>query len=140
MMKLIVGSKGTGKTKQMVDLINESLKTNEGNIVCIEKSMKLTYDLSHKCRLIDMDESRIKGYDMLYGFIAGLRAGNYDINEIYVDGVLKVGRTADGGKDLDGLGKLLADLEALAGAHVKFVVTVSADEAELPESVKKFIA
>ncbi|MDL2214166.1 hypothetical protein LJB76_01240 [Clostridia bacterium OttesenSCG-928-O13] len=134
MVKLIVGSRGSGKTKQMVEQINESIKTTTGNIVCIEKGMKLTYDLDHKCRLIDMDEYKIAGYDMVYGFVAGILAGNYDIVEVYVDGILKV---LD--RDLDALGKLLTGLEAVGGENVKFIITVSADLAELPESVKKYV-
>lgn len=133
MVKLIIGSRGTGKTKQLVEMINESVKTASGNIVCIEKGMKLTYDLDHKCRLIDMEEYKISGYDRVYGFIAGLLAGNYDIMEVYVDGILKV---LD--RDLDALGKLLGNLEALSGDNVKFVVSVSADMEELPDTVKKF--
>lgn len=134
MIKLIVGDKGSGKTKQMIELINNSIKTTTGNIVCIEKGMKLTYDLDHKCRLIDMDEYNLEGYDMLYGFVAGILAGNYDIVEVYVDGILKVLN-----KDLDALGKLLEQLDKLGGDHVEFCVTVSADMAQLPESVKKYV-
>ncbi len=134
MIQLIVGSRGTGKTKQMVEMINSSVKDNKGNIVCIEKGMKLTYDLDHQCRLIDMDEYKIEGYPMLYGFMAGLLAGNYDINEIYVDGILKVGE-----KDLEGLGEVLGSLAGLTGDGVKIIITISCDEADLPESVKKYI-
>lgn len=104
MIQLIVGGKGSGKTKKMIDMINDSAKTTPGNIVCIEKSMKLTYDIDHAARLIDVDEYKISGYDMLYGFIAGILAGNYDIVEVYLDGVLKLGN-----HDLDGLGKLLTN-------------------------------
>lgn len=139
MVELIVGSRGSGKTKQMVHRINEAIKTTSGNIVCIEKSMKLTYDLDHKCRLIDMDEYSIMGYEMLYGFIAGILAGNYDIVELYVDGILKVGSRGSAEKDLEGLGNLLADLEKLAGENVKMVITVSAEEDALPNSVKKYV-
>ena len=110
MIQLIVGGKGSGKTKKMIDMINDSAKTTPGNIVCIEKSMKLTYDIDHAARLIDVDEYKISGYDMLYGFIAGILAGNYDIVEVYLDGVLKLGN-----HDLDGLGKLLDELNVLAG-------------------------
>lgn len=133
MIRLIIGSRGSGKTKQLVEMINAATKTTNGNVVCIEKSMKLTYDLDHACRLIDMDEYKIDGYEMLYGFIAGILAGNYDITEIYMDGVLKVGN-----RDLDGLGTLLGRLDAL-GVDVLFTITVSADEEELPESVKKHL-
>ena len=133
MIKLIVGGKGSGKTKKMIEMINASADTTPGNIVCIEKSMKLTYDVSHAVRLIDVDEYKISSYDMLYGFIAGILAGNYDIVEVYLDGVLKLGN-----HDLDGLGKLLDELNVLAGDGVKVVVTVSADMDVLPESVKKY--
>ncbi|MFV0353222.1 MAG: hypothetical protein ACK5JF_13085 [Oscillospiraceae bacterium] len=133
MIELIIGSRGSGKTKRMVDMINASVKTTQGNIVCIEKSMNLTYDLDHKCRLIDMDQYSIQGYPMLYGFIAGVLAGNYDILEIYIDGILKIGN-----RDLDGLGTLLSDLETLSGDSVKIVVTVSTDLENLPESVRKY--
>ena len=69
MIQLIIGGKGSGKTKKMIDMINESAKTTPGNIVCIEKSMKLTYDIDHNARLIDVDEYKIEGYEMLYGFM-----------------------------------------------------------------------
>ncbi len=134
MINLIIGGKGSGKTKQMIEMINNSIKTTDGNIVCIEKSMKLTYDLDHKCRLIDVDEYHINGYDMLYGFVAGILAGNYDIVELYIDGILKIG-----GNDLEGLGALLAELDTLAGKDTKLVITVSADEDKLPESIKKYM-
>ena len=134
MINLIVGGKGSGKTKKMIDMINASAKTTPGNIVCIEKSMKLTYDIDHAARLIDVDGYKINGYNMLYGFVAGILAGNYDIVEVYLDGVLKLGN-----HDLDGLGVLLDELAALTGDSIKMVVTVSADLEALPESVKKYL-
>ena len=134
MSNLIVGGKGSGKTKKMIDMLNASAKTTPGNIVCIEKSMKLTYDIDHAARLIDVDEYKINGYNMLYGFVAGILAGNYDIVEVYLDGVLKLGN-----HDLDGLGVLLDELAALTGDSIKMVVTVSADLEALPESVKKYL-
>ena len=134
MLNLIVGGKGSGKTKKMIDMINASAKTTPGNIVCIEKSMKLTYDIDHAARLIDVDEYKINGYNMLYGFVAGILAGNYDIVEVYLDGVLKLGN-----HDPDGLGVLLDELAALTGDSIKMVVTVSADLEALPESVKKYL-
>ncbi len=133
MIKLIAGSRGSGKTKQLVELINESVKTNEGSLVCIEKGMHLTYNLDHKCRLIGLDEYKVHGYSMMYGFVAGILAGNYDINEIYIDGILKVGE-----QDLEGLGGFLCDIEVLA-PQIKFIITVSADENSLPASVAKYL-
>ena len=134
MIQLIVGGKGSGKTKKMIDMINASAKTTPGNIVCIEKSMKLTYDIDHSARLIDVDEYGIDGYDMLYGFVAGLMASNYDITDLYIDGILKV---LD--HDINRLGVVLDEMAAIAGDSVKVTVTVSADEAALPHDVKKYL-
>jgi energy-coupling factor transporter ATP-binding protein EcfA2 len=134
MIKLIVGSKGSGKTKAMIDMINAAVKTTTGNIVVVEKGMKLTYDIDHAARLIDLDEYKIMGGEMLYGFIAGLMAGNYDITEIYVDGILKLLN-----HDVTKLGVVLDEIAAITGDSVKAVVTVSADEATLPQNVKKYL-
>ena len=134
MIQLIVGGKGSGNTKKMIDMINASAKTTPGNIVCIEKSMKLTYDIDHSARLIDVDEYGIDGYAMLYGFVAGLMASNYDITDLYIDGILKV---LD--HDINRLGAVLDEMAAIAGDSVKVTVTVSADEAALPHDVKKYL-
>lgn len=134
MIELIVGSKGTGKTKRIVKMINDAVKTSDGNIVCIEKSMNLTYELSHKVRLVDLEDYSIKGYDMLYGFIAGMLAGDYDIEQVYIDGTLRV---TDG--DLDGLARFLEKLIELTDDQLKFVITISADEEDLPSGVRRFL-
>lgn len=134
MIQLIVGTKGSGKTKTLVDMINAGTRTTSGNVVVIEKGMQLTYDIDYKARLVDMDEHHVVGADMFYGFVAGVLAGNYDITELYIDGVLKV---LD--HDLDTLGKVLDQLSAIAGENLKLVVTVSADRAALPESVSKYL-
>ena len=133
MIKLIVGTKGSGKTKAMIDQINDAVKTSKGNVVVVEKGMKLTYDISSSARLIDLDEYKISGGEMLYGFIAGLMASNYDITDLYIDGILKV---LD--HDLNRLGVVLDEIAAIAGDSVKVTVTVSADEAALPHNVKKY--
>lgn len=133
MIKLITGTKGSGKTKAMIEMINKAAETTPGNIVCIEKSMKLTYDVSHAVRLIDVDEYAIAGYEMLYGFIAGVLAGNYDIVEVYIDGILKIGG------DMEGLETLLKKLESLSKGSVNFVITVSADEDSMTPGVKAYL-
>ena len=134
MIKLIVGTKGSGKTKAMIDMINTAVKTTNGNIVVVEKGMKLTYDIDHAARLMDLDEYKIAGGEMLYGFVAGLMAGNYDITEIYIDGILKV---LD--HDVTKLGAVLDEIAAITGDSVKAVLTVSAEEATLPQNVKKYL-
>lgn len=134
MIKLITGKKGSGKTKVLIDMINEAAKSTRGNIVCIEKGAKLTYDIDHSVRLTDTDHFGISGYDSFYGFIAGMFAGNFDISEVYVDSILKIGDY-----DLDGLGKLLEKLSKISGSEIKLVFTVSVDESELPDNVKAFL-
>ena len=132
MIKLIVGPKGAGKTKTMIDMINAAVKTTEGNIVVIEKSMKLTTDINHAARLLDVDEYGIQGADMLYGFFAGVLAGNYDITELFLDGLLKI---VD--HDMDAAAALLARLDAIT-KDVEVIVTVSSAEDALPDSIKKY--
>ncbi len=135
MIKLIVGNKGAGKTKTLVDLINQTAKNAKGNIVCIEKAMKLTFDIEHSVRLIDIVPYHISGYDAFYGFVAGLYASNYDLTDVFVDGILKIG-----GKNLDEFAATLEKLGALNEKNnVNVVFTVSCELAELPESVKKYL-
>ena len=134
MIKLITGKKGTGKTKVLIDMINDAAKNTSGNIVCIEKGAKLTYDIDHSVRLTDTEHYGIDGYNAFYGFVAGMFAGNFDISEVYVDSILKIG-----GRDYAELGVLLQKLEKISGDEIKIVFTVSADESELPDSVKAYI-
>lgn len=134
MIKLIVGNKGTGKTKILINTINEAAKTTKGNLVCIDKTTKLNFDIDRSVRIADVDHYGIDNYESFYGFVAGMLAGNYDIMGVYVDSILKIGNN-----DLDGLGLLLSKLEKLLENDVEMVFTVSADESTLPESVKKYI-
>ena len=133
MIKLITGKKGTGKTKILIDMINDAVKATNGDLICIEKGAKLTYDISYKVRLVDAERFNVSGYDAFYGFVAGMLAGNYDIKEIFVDSILKIG-----GADFDEFGIMLDKLDKLTGDDTKIVFTVSADNEELPASVTKF--
>lgn len=133
MISIITGKKGTGKTKILVDKITEASNNATGNVVCIEKGMKLTYDIPHKVRLVDADEYAIESFDTFYGFVMGMLAGNYDIQEIFVDGILKIG-----GRDYDELGAMFEKLNAHA-KDVNIIFTVSTDAQELPEKVKAFM-
>ncbi|MBQ8727011.1 MAG: hypothetical protein IJY83_00790 [Oscillospiraceae bacterium] len=133
MVKIITGKKGSGKTKVLIDMINEAAKSTSGNIVCIEKGLKLTYDINHSVRLTDMEDYNLEGIDMFYGFVNGMIAGNFDIKEIYVDGILKVV-----GRDYAELGILFDKLDKITGDDIKCIITVSADDDELPDSVMKY--
>ena len=134
MVKLITGKKGTGKTKILIDMINEAAKNTAGNIVCIEKGAKLTYDIDHSVRLTEVESYGITGYEAFYGFLAGMLAGNFDISEVFVDSILKIG-----GADFNALGEMLAKVDKLSSDKIDVVFTVSADKEELPESVKAYI-
>ena len=133
MIYLIPGKKGTGKTKVLVDAIIKAAEEATGNVVCIERGMKLTYEIPSKVRLVDAEEYGINSYDAFYGFVAGLLAGNYDIQQIYVDGILRIG-----GRDYEELGNMIEKVAVLA-KDVKLVFTVSADPEELPDKVRAFI-
>ena len=136
MIKLIVGNKGTGKTKALVAAANEAAKTTKGNVVCIEKGLQLTYDLSHDVRLIDMDEYNVEGYDAFGGFISGVLAGNYDITDVFVDGTVKVG-----GRDFEALAAMIAKIDALPHSKdARLTFSISADASDLPASLSKYIA
>ncbi|HHZ06192.1 MAG TPA: hypothetical protein GX401_05325 [Clostridiales bacterium] len=132
MVTLLIGNKGSGKTKKLISLANEAVATTAGNVVVIEKGAKLTYDVTHKARLIDTDQYKISGYDVLYGFISGICAGNYDVTNIFVDSTFKIC-----GKDMDALKELVNKLSALAdNADTKITLLISADESELPTDMK----
>lgn len=135
MVKVIIGKKGTGKTKALIDMVNQETKQSAGNVVCIEYGDKLKLDISSKARLIDIKSYNIGGIEALEGFILGLFAGNYDITSVYVDSILKII-----GEDLEALGKLLEALDKFTEASKTSVtVMVSAEPADAPESVVKYM-
>ncbi len=135
MIGLIVGPKGTGKTKALIGMIGEAVKETKGSVVCIEKGLKLTYDINYSVRLVDIEHYDIEGFPALYGFVAGIMAGNYDITNIFVDATLKIG-----GKDLNEFAEMVKKLGELMKEHeVKIVFTVSCDKSEIPESISEFI-
>jgi hypothetical protein len=134
MIKLITGKKGTGKTKILIDQINDAVKSTNGNLVCIEKGDNIRRSISFRVRWCDTESFAIEGADAFYGFVAGMLAGNNDIKDVFVDGILKIV-----GRDYDVLGNLFEKLDKLTGEEATVVFTVSADDSELPESVKQFI-
>lgn len=128
MITLILGKKGSGKTKRLIDMCNAATTESKGNVVFIEKDSTLTYDISHKARLAVADEYGIRGFDSFYGFIAGMCAGNYDITDIFVDSTLKIG-----GSDTDKLASFIEKLKELSDkTETNLVLSVSADKADIP--------
>ena len=133
MINLITGRKGSGKTKRLIELVNTALEETKGHVVVIEQGTKLRPDIKYTARLIDTNEYKIESFDALYGFLAGIAAGNYDITDVFIDGVLRICT-----RDYDALGAMFDRLDSL-DTGIKFTFTVSADVTELPESVKKYL-
>lgn len=135
MVRVIMGKKGSGKTKQIIDMINNAVQTEHGNVVCIEKGNKLTFDIHYQIRLVEASQYEISSYPALRGFISGLYAGNYDITHIFIDSLTKIVKVESDRETED----FLDWLDKFSEAHkIKFTITIS-DDAELaPEGVKKY--
>ena len=132
MIKLFIGGKGSGKTKTLIELVNNAASTSNGSVVCIEKGDKLRFDITSKARLIDTDCYKIDDANKLMGFIAGILASNNDITDIFVDSSLKIC-----GNDVAAFEKLLEDVKALVN-DVNLVMTVSIAVDVCPESIKAY--
>lgn len=136
MVRLIMGMKGSGKTKHLIELINSAAKDEPGNVVCIEANRNMTYDIHYHIRLIDAQEYKLNNYDLFRGFISGLYSGNYDISHVFIDNLCKtVGREV--GKDTE---EFLNWLDAFGEKNnIKFTVTISADPADATDGMQKFL-
>jgi hypothetical protein len=135
MLKLIIGVKGTGKTKALINLVNNAVEASHGSVVCIEKGVKLRYDVKYQARLIDTNEYFVADAQSLYGFIAGILASNHDVTDLFVDSALKICEN-----DLAAFDKFLCEMEALiAKLNVNIVMTSSIPTEEASETVKKFL-
>ena len=136
MVSIIMGLKGSGKTKKLVELVREAVNEETGDVVCIEKERKLTYDIPYQARLIDAGVYDIGSYEFLKGLICGVHAGNYDITHFFVDNFYKLVND----KSVDTLVSFLTWLDAFSNAeNISFVISISADPAEMPESVTKYM-
>ncbi|HBL40289.1 MAG TPA: hypothetical protein DDY98_01440 [Ruminococcaceae bacterium] len=134
MIKLILGHKGSGKTKKLVELVNAAAQASNGNVVCVEKESQLTYDVTSRARLTATDTFSIQGYSAFYGFLCGICAGDHDITDIFVDATLRIG-----GRDYNELAQFLAKVNELSKLEEKDITfTVSADKEEIPASVFEF--
>ncbi len=131
MIKLIIGKKGSGKTKKLVDMVNEAANTSLGNVVCIEKGDTLTYSVTHKARLIDTKDYAITGYGEYFGMLCGIKAGNNDVTHIFGDATLKIG-----GSDFEELAVFLERISSIS--DVECVFAISADKTELPTKIFNF--
>jgi|BioPla2DNA2_1021312.scaffolds.fasta_scaffold166143_1 hypothetical protein len=135
MVKVIMGLKGSGKTKKMIELVNSAIDTEKGSVVCIERGNKMRYNINYKARLIDISHYSIESFEMLEGFISGLYASNYDITHVFIDNLMKAG----GEDDLGKAGKFLEWLDKFGeGNNVKFTVTISEAVEDATEEIRKY--
>ena len=128
MVQLIVGKKGKGKTKQLLDKVNAEVKTANGNIVYIDKSTKHMFELNNKVRLIDVSGYPIKNSDEFVGFICGIISQDHDLEQIYLDSFLKVAKLEE--QDVT---STLEQLDAIgAKFNLSFIISISLDKEEIP--------
>ena len=132
MIKLFIGGKGSGKTKTLIELVNNAANESKGNVVCIEKGDKLIHDITYKARLIDTDAYAVCDAEALFGFIAGILASNNDITDIFVDSSLKIC-----GNDVAAFESMLPKLEKISD-NVNIVMSASIAVEEAPEGIKKY--
>ena len=135
MVQMIIGKKGKGKTKQLLDKVNTSIKTANGNIVYIDKSSKHMLELNNKIRLIDASGYGLKNSDEFIGFILGIISQDHDLEEMYLDSFLKVAKL----KDAD-ITATIKELNSISKAfNVNFILSVSLDKEELPAELAEYI-
>ena len=135
MLKLMIGVKGTGKTKTLIEMVNEAVKTSAGSVVCIEKGEKLRYDIKYQARLVNTEEYLVADAQSLYGFIAGILASNHDVTELFVDSALKICNN-----DVAAFEKFVEEIDALiAKTGTKVFMTSSMPVEEASDIIKKFM-
>ncbi len=133
MVQFIVGREGKGKTKHLLDKVNTEIKDAQGNVVYLDKSTKHMFELNNKIRLIDVPEYMVTDSDEFIGFICGIISQDHDLQQMYFDSFLKIACV-----EADELEKIIEKIEKISEKfHVDFVISVSRDESELPENMRK---
>ena len=137
MVQLIVGEKGKGKTKILLDKANAEVKNANGSVVYLDKSTKHMYELNNKIRLIDVMEYGIENSDEFVGFIRGIVSQDHDLEQMYLDGFLKISSLESCPENIS---KVMASLEKISETYkISFIISLSKDEKDLPEDVKHMI-
>ena len=135
MIHVIMGLKGSGKTKKLIDAINNAVASANGDVVCIEYGKKLTYDVTYKVRLVDSKEYGISSPEMLKGFLCGLHAGNFDITNVFIDNLYKtIGTDKAAGEDF-----VVWCAKFAAENNMEITITISEDPAEASDVMKQYI-
>ena len=135
MLKLIIGVKGTGKTKTLISMVNEAVEKSEGTVVCIEKGVGLRFDVKYTARLINSNDYLIFDAEALYGFVAGILASNHDVTDLFIDGALKIANN-----DMAAFENFLKAVDELVSkVNVNVVMTSSIPAEAASDIVKKYI-
>ena len=135
MLKLIIGVKGTGKTKTLISMVNEAVEKSEGTVVCIEKGVGLRFDVKYTARLINSNDYLIFDAEALYGFVAGILASNHDVTDLFIDGALKIANN-----DMAAFENFLKAVDELVSkVNVNVVMTSSIPCEAASDIVKKYI-
>ena len=136
MVKVFMGLPGSGKTKHLVELVNNAVENESGNVVCIEMGQKLRFDLNHNAKLVDITEyDFVNSFETLFAFVTGMYVGNYDITHIFIDSTLKISHN----DDVAEIERFLEQLDAFnAKTGVKFTVSLSTDIARATDKIKKY--
>ena len=136
MVQLIIGLKGSGKTKKLVDMVRDAVNEETGDVVCIEKERKLTFDIPYQARLIDAGVYDIGSYEFLRGLICGVHAGNYDITHFFIDNFYKLVND----KSPEALEAFLTWLDKFSAQEkISFVVSISADPETVSDKVREYM-
>ena len=133
MIHVIMGLKGSGKTKKLLDSIHDAVAEAHGDVVCIEYGKKLTYDVTYKVRLVDSKEYGINSSEMLKGFLSGLHAGNFDITHVFIDNLYKTIGNAAGEEFVAWCAKFAVE------NNMEITMTISEDVADAPDAIKQYI-
>lgn len=134
MIDFIYGSKGSGKTKRMIEMANSELETTNGSVLFVNDRDHYRSTVNNQIRFINTEEYNINDSEELYGFLCGLMASNYDISAIYIDNLLRI-INADGPQSLKGLIEHLENLQI--AQNIKFVLSISAEEENIPDFLKR---
>ena len=135
MIKLLIGSKGSGKTKTLIELVNNATAASKGNVVCIEKGVGLRFDVKYTARLINTNDYLIFDAEALYGFVAGILASNHDVTDLFIDSALKISNN-----DMIAFEAFLKEIDELSNkVNVNVVITSSIPCEEASDIVKKYI-
>ncbi len=136
MIKLFMGKKGTGKTRKMIDMANKSAGEAKGNVVFVGEGRRYIMELKHEVRFIDVKEFDLSELNVFYGFLGGMIATNYDIEQIYIDGLMEIF-----GHNMSGVESFMSNVKKLSKKFgISFIMSMDGDPESVPSFLKEYVA